>query len=374
MKKFSVILLLIILYSCSGKPNFMKFDVVFYAPLGTNYNEIGSNLGEIKEIYSNQSLILNDYIDVPKSIQLYRNKIYIADYYNKRVSIFPISENDTNVMIISNKGEGYEFDTPISVKLNKFGEIYVLATVSNKNSVSNMGNSYIFKFTPNGKFIYLIGENGLNSEPMNIPEKIDIDLFNNLYVYSVKYENDYKDYDIKRYSIAGELTFEFDTKYISKTNTINNEVYINLISGVHNLKNNERLIITSQSYLVMKDGKKIDTPTTFYNSVDIYSILRNAIIKNLFKSKRYFEDVLEVTYDDVAVLYSYDEKAKGVKFRFVDLSSSQEKEAIYYAPQISSLYQQSGYWVDKNGEIYSIIVKDQKYFVLIKWKKVKSRA
>ncbi|MEJ5283944.1 MAG: hypothetical protein ACP5Q5_02090 [Brevinematia bacterium] len=374
MKKISVILLLIILYSCSGKPNFMKFDVVFYAPLGTNYNEIGSNLGEIKEIYSNQSLILNDYIDVPKSIQLYRNKIYIADYYNKRVSIFPIAENDTNIMIISNKGEGYEFDTPISVKLNKFGEIYVLATVSNKNSVSNIGNSYIFKFTPNGKFIYLIGENGLNSQPMNIPEKIDIDLFNNLYVYSVKYENDYKDYDIKRYSIAGELTFEFDTKYISKTNTINNEVYISLISGVHNLKNNERLIITSQSYLVMKDGKKIDTPSTFYNSVDIYSILRNAIIKNLFKSKRYFEDVLEVTYDDVAVLYSYDEKAKGVKFRFVDLSGSAEKEAIYYAPQISSLYQQSGYWVDKNGEIYSIIVKDQKYFVLIKWKKVKSRA
>lgn len=374
MKKFLIILLLIILYSCSGKPNFMKFDVVFYAPLGTNYNEIGSNIGEIKEIYSNQSLILNDYIDVPKSIQLYRNKIYIADYYNKRVSIFPIAENDTNIMIISNKGEGYEFDTPISVKLNKFGEIYVLATVSNKNSVSNMGNSYIFKFTPNGKFIYLIGENGLNSVPMNIPEKIDIDLFNNLYVYSVKYENDYKDYDIKRYSIAGELTFEFDTKYISKTNTINNEVYINLISAVHNLKNNERLIIASQSYLVMKDDKKIDTPTTFYNSVDIYSILRNAIIKNLFKSKRYFEDVLEVTYDDVAVLYSYDEKAKGVKFRFVDLSGSQEKEAIYYAPQISSLYQQSGYWIDKNGEIYSIIIKNQKYFVLIKWKKVKSRA
>ncbi len=374
MKKI-IFFLIILLYSCSGRPNFMKFDVVFYAPLGTNYNEIGSNLSEIKEIYSNQSLILNDYIDVPKSIQLHKNKIYIADYYNKRVSIFPINVSDTNVIIISNKGEGYEFDTPLSVKLNKYGEIYVLATISNQTINSNQSQlAYIYKFTPNGKYIYSIGENGLNSSPMNIPERIDIDLFNNLYVYAVRYENDFKDYDIKRFSISGELTFEFDTKYISKTNVVNNEVYLNFISSVFNLKNNERLIITSQNYLIMKDGKNIETPTVFYNSIDIYSILRNAIIKNLFKSKKYLEDVLAVTYDDVAVLYSYDERAKGVKFRFVDLSSSTEKETVYYAPQISSLYQQAGYFVDKNGEIYSIIVKDQKYFVLIKWRKVKSRS
>ncbi len=376
-KKIFLIFTFFIFFSCAGKPNFMKFDVIFFAPFGTNYNEIGFNLNELKESLSNQSLIYNDYINAPTSFQIYRNKIYIADSYNKRISIFPLDKKDTNILIISNKGEGYEFHTPISLVLNKYGEIYLLATITNNskaNEESLSSPTYIYKFSPTGKFLYLIGENGINSTPFNFPEKIDIDLFNNLYVYLVRYDGDYKNYDIKRFSISGELTFEFDTKYIPKTNIVNNETYVNLISSIFNLKNNERLIITSQSYLVSKDGKSIDTPFTFYNSVDIYSILRNAITKNISRSKRHFEDVLAVTYDDVVVLYSYDEKAKGTKFRFLDLSGTSEKETVYYAPPVSSLYLLGGFFVDKNGEIYSTIIKDQKYFVIIKWRKIKSRS
>ncbi|MGC8765857.1 MAG: hypothetical protein ACP5QT_08260 [Brevinematia bacterium] len=380
LKRLSI-LSLIILFSCSGKPNFMKFEVVFYAPLGTNYNEIGSNISEIKENCSNQTLILNDYINVSTSFQIYRNRLYIADRYNKRITIFSLGEKDTNVSIIPNKGEGYEFDTPVSLVLNKYGEIYVLATVTNRLSNTMTTNSelyenlfYVYKFSPSGKFIYCIGESGINSTPFGLIERIDIDLFNNLYVYVVRYDGDYKNYDVKRFSISGELTFEFDTKYIPRTNVINNETYIRLISSIFNLKNNERLIITSQNYMIGKDGKNVDTPSTFYNSVDVYSILRNSITKNIFKSKKHFEDVLAVTYDDVAVLYSYDERAKGIKFRFLDLSGTSEKETVYYAPQLPSLYLNSGFFVDKNGEIYSTIVKDEKYFVIIRWKKVKSRS
>ena len=381
-KVIIVVVFAFLLFDCTGRPRLMNFEVFFYAPLGTNINEIGNNYQELKEEFSNQTVIYNDYIDVPTSIQIYRNRIFIADKYNKKVVSFSLSGGDTNVFVISNRGEGYEFDIPLNVVVNKYGEIYVLGIITNvminekKTNSEDFQNNccYIYKFSPGGKFIYAIGENGVNSGRMPLPERIDIDLFDNLYVYIPRYDGDYKNINVKRYSISGELTFDFDTKYISKTNYSGDEVYLNFISTIHNLKNDERLVISSRSYLIRKGEKNFTTPENFYNVVDVYSILKNAITRNIFKSRKYYADIMIVTYDDIIVLSSYDERAKAIKFEFVDISGDNLKKEVYYMPPLSSIYHTVGYWVDKNGNIYSIVVKGEKYFVILKWKKVKSRA
>lgn len=373
------------------RPRFLKFDVLFYAPLGTNEMEIGSNQEEISDYISNNMLVKNDFIDVPTSLQIFRDKLFVADRYNKRVSIFSLGNKETNYIIISNKGNGYEFDTPVAVLVNKYGEIYILATITNKstNKTRNIERneeivnketefktslplSYIYKFSPSGEFVYFIGEDGIHSDPMPLPYRIDIDLFDNLYVYTSRFDDDYKNINVKRYSMSGELIFEFDTRYISKTNVSGDEAYLNFISDIYNLKNDERLIISSKSYLIRKGTTTYEAPNIFYNSIDVYSILKNSITRNLFKEAGVSKEIITVTYDDVVVLYSYDQRAKGVKFEFVDVSGEGFKKEVYYIPFLPPLYQTVGYWVDKKGEIYSIVVKDEKYFVVLKWKKRKS--
>lgn len=392
-----LIVIIALLSSCGNKPNFMKYDVVFYAPLGTNNNEIGSNIPVLKTIYTNENdFFINDYLDVPTSIKIFRNKIYIADKYNNRISVYPlIAGAVTNTPILS-AGDGYGFGTPFQVLLNKYGEIYVLASLSNypysyqtNNGVisvqesqkdsTNYNQYYIYKFSTDGKFIYEIGENGIHSEPMAYPDRIDIDLFDNVYAYFKEYDNDMEQWLVKRFSPSGELTFEFNTKYFSPTNNMDDKVFLGRIGDVYNLKNDERLLIYSDNYIIERKNKNngsfenITTPDEFYRSLDVYSILQNAITKNIFTSKKYTDEFINITKDDILVLYSFDEKYTGIRFRFIDIGNGTKKEEVYYAPVISDHYMHVKYFVDDNGQIYSIIIKDNSYFVVLQWRKQKSR-
>jgi hypothetical protein len=379
--------------SCGNKPNFMQYDVVFYAPLGTNVTEIGSNIPYLtNNISDDNSFSIGDNLDVPTGVQISRNRFYIADKYNRRVSVFPLVKGPTNNNFIPPTGNGYSFGIPYQVLLNKYGEIFVLASVSNftpdfntrtnedgtiellkTKETTNYFQYYIYKFSPEGKFIFQIGENGIHSGPMEYPERMDIDLFDNLYAYYKDYENDRASWVVKRYSPSGELSFEFNTKYISPTNTVGDRTYIGLVSDVYNLKNDERLMIYTEYYLIKKGMKLLETPDEFYHSIDVYSILQNAITRNVMNTKKYLDEFNCITKDDILVLYSYDEKYKGVRFRFLDIGSENRKEEVYYAPVISDNYVHIQYYVDDSGQIYSFIVKDNAYFVILKWRKVQSR-
>jgi hypothetical protein len=389
-----VLLIAAILSGCSSKPNFMKYDVVFYAPLGTNINEVGSNIPILQQTYTNdKNFLIGDYLDVPSSIEIFGNKLYIADKYNRRVSVFPLTPggNATNFAILPT-GEGYSFGTPFQVTLNKYGEIFVLASGSNEmpsftlqtnedetirtipgKGQTNFNLYYIYKFTPDGKFVYLIGENGIHSEGMHYPERIDNDMFDNLYAYFKDYENENPNWLIKRFSPSGELGFEFNTKYISPTNTKDGNVFLGRVSDIYNLKNDERLMIYSENSILKRKDKVVETPDEFFHSIDVYSVLQNAITRNVTSSKKYLDEFISITKDDVLVLYSFDNKYSGIRFRFIEISSAINKEEVYYAPVISEHYVYIKFYVDNNGQIYSIIVKDNSYFVVLRWKKVKSR-
>ncbi|MGA2140917.1 MAG: hypothetical protein ABSG94_00705 [Brevinematales bacterium] len=394
--------LAVILASCTDRPNFMQYEVVFYAPLGSDTNQIGSNIPLLTNYYSNSSeVFIGDYIDVSKSFDVFRDKLYLADKYNRRVSVYPLKGggDEAKGFTIPPSGEGYSFNTPFQVILNKYGEIFVVASQSNieakydtnfinidpsyidTNAIKGSSNYYIYKFSPDGKFVYAIGNNGIHSEPMAYPDRIDTDLFDNLYAFYKEYDKDDTVWLVKRFSPSGELSFEFSTRYISSTNIRNKNVYVGRVGDIYNLKNDERLIIYTDNYGI-KNGAAGDSnagmtgmPENTYHSLDEYSILQNAITKNIFESKRYMDQFLKVTKDDILVLYSYVQKPKyrGIRFRFIDINSQSTNEEIYYAPVLSDNTANFGFFVDNDGNIYSVVVKDNNYFILLRWIKVQSR-
>jgi hypothetical protein len=365
----------------------MKYEIVFCTSIGQEINDIGSNFPLLSNFYTNSEIITGDYLDIPNSMDIFKDRIYIADKYNKRVIVFPLNGVSSNVFYLGQTGEGYSFDIPFQVVLNKYGEIYVLASQSNieyknetnelidpdftdTNDIKPYGNFYIYKFSPEGKFIYSIGNNGIHSEAMIYPERIDIDLFDNLYAYYKVYEKDNTVWMVKRFSPSGELSFEFSTKYISSTNIRDGKPYVGRVADIYNLKNDERLVINTDYYKVATNSGR---PEDTYHSLDVYSILQNAITKNIFEQKRYMDQFLKVTRDDILVLYSYDYKNHGVRFRFIDINSPTKNEEVYYAPVLSQNCANFGFFVDDDGRIYSLLVKDNTNFVILRWIKVQSR-
>ncbi len=376
MKKIIVLLLLTaaLTVSCGRRHRYMKYEVVFSAPLGTNSDRIGSNIPAMEQAFPNKdNFVVEDYLDVPDAIQIYRNKIYVADKYNNRISVFRLQGTAGTNLIIPGNGGDYAFQTPFQIVLNKYGEIYVVAAQTNQTASTNDAYSiyYIYKFSVDGQFIYRLGNNGVNSSAMPYPYRIDVDLFDNLYVYFKESNNDSDYWIIKRFSPSGELSFEFNTRYVILTNVIGNETYNGQIGDIYNLKNDERLLIYSSFRIIKRNNQELVTPDKFFNSVDVYSVLKNRITDNLVRSQYEIDGIMGITSDDDVVFFGYDQEAEGVHFRFKNLFDETDKESIFYAPIMSPYYVFIGYYMDSRGELYSILVKENKYYVVLHWLKKK---
>ncbi len=357
----------------------MDYEIIYHNTLGTNKTQIGSNLSLMTNIDPKKSYLISDYLDVPASIQLFRNQIYIADKYNKRILVQSYQGDNPTNWIISAKGSGYEFLIPFQIILNKYGEIYVLAQ-SVKSTNSSQYNLYkVYKFSIDGHFLYTLGEDGVGGHPFEYPIRMDIDLFNNLYLYFKTYDSDNAetaDWLVRRYSPSGELNFEFNTRYLSLSNQIGNETYSGRVSDIFNLKNDERLLLYSDFSISARDKKTLESPDKFYKSLDVYSLLQNSITRNLFQSSQEIDAILGITRDDDIVLYAYDTKFKGVHFTFIPLNLTQKKgeelnRENYYSSPLSQYLVSIGYYIDSKGEIYSILVKENKDYLLLHWIKKK---
>ncbi len=361
------------LSACGNKPRFMHYEAVFNAPLGSEPGQIGNNLLELqKSVSGDEAFLVRELLDVPNSIQIYRNKIYIADKYNRVVSVYQMNPPYTTNLIIPASGEGYSFGTPFQVILNKFGDIYVVASETLTNSEDNPFQYYIYKFSYDGDFLYRIGKGGQNTGPMAYPDRVDTDLFDNLYIYQKNVDEDQETWNVTRFSGSGELNFAFDTRYLSLTNVKKNKTYVSTIQGIYNMKNDEQLLVYNNHAIIKRGDQEVSTPNEFYHSLSLYSVLQNSIVKSLLESKTDIEGVLAVTEDDTLVLYSYREQAKGVRLRYVSFYGDKIKQESYFAPILPPEWNQNGFYIDPKGDIYSIIVKDMKHFVVLRWKKRKS--
>ncbi len=370
------ILMLAVLSSCGNKPKFMHYDAVFNAPLGDGPGQVGNNILEQQKSMSQEDdFLIREYLDVPTSIAIYRNKLYLADKYNKVISIFNMTPPYHTNQIISQTGEGYSFDTPFQLILNKYGEIYVIASEAGTNSNNeNPYQYFIYKFSYDGQFMYRIGKDGQNTGPMTYPDRVDVDIFNNLYVYHKNFEEDSEreTWAVTRFSDSGELNFKFDTRYLSLTNTRKGKTFVSHIQSIYNLKNDEQLLVYNNHHIIKNGDQVIDTPNEFYHSMNRYSVLQNSIISTILESKTDIEGILGVTDDDVLVLYSYREQVKGIRFRFISIDGDKIKQESFYAPVMPGEWNHSGFYIDPKGDIYSIIIKDLQHYVLLRWRKRKS--
>jgi hypothetical protein len=202
---------------------------------------------------------------------------------------------------------------------------------------------------------------------MPAPDAIDLDLFGNLYAYFREDVLGELHWKVCRYSSSGELNFEFDSQYLAKQQEIDGEMYSTELYSIGNLKNDERLIFFMGNYLFKETPEKGKQLVSYRSLFEMYSILKNTIARQILDEKNRLEDILSIAWDDTIVLYGYDEKYKVVRFHFYDMFKNQH--AYQYAPMIGAPYVNFGFYAAPNGEIYSIVVKDNKQYILLHWKK-----
>ncbi|URA10178.1 NHL repeat-containing protein [Thermospira aquatica] len=370
-----VLLVSVFFTGCGRRPPTMGKEVFLYVSLGNTNGCVGSNYDLLTNAGIVDDVEVKDYLDVPTSIQIIGKKVYIADKYRGVISVFSSGNFGKAVpqMEISNMGEGYAFETVFQVAVNKYGEIYAVASLTNTNVYETQGatnereNYLIYKFTYDGRFLYTIGINGINTAPMPMPDFIDLDLFGNLYVYFREDRAGELYWKVKRYSSSGELNFEFDSQYIAKKHEIDGEMYQSELYGIANLKNDERLIFFTANYLFKNQGDKGNQLVGYRSILEMYSILKNTVSRQLLDEKQRMEDVLGITADDTIVLYGYDEKYRVIRFHFYDMFKNQH--TYQYAPVLSDYYANFGFYLDQNGELYSLVVKENKHYILLHWKK-----
>jgi len=370
----------VVLTSCTRRPPQMGREVFLYAPLGMGEGQIGSNYDLLTNAGIDDDIDIKDQLDVPTSIQILGKKVYVADKYRRAILVLTPGTFGKAVqqMVISNVGEGYAFDTVYQIAVNKYGEIYAVVSlpltnrsiplqVVDSNEIGDVNNYAIYKFGYNGRFLFSIGFRGINTEPMPAPDAIDLDLFGNLYAYFREDVLGELHWKVCRYSSSGELNFEFDSQYLAKQQEIDGEMYSTELYSIGNLKNDERLIFFMGNYLFKETPEKGKQLVSYRSLFEMYSILKNTIARQILDEKNRLEDILSIAWDDTIVLYGYDEKYKVVRFHFYDMFKNQH--AYQYAPMIGAPYVNFGFYAAPNGEIYSIVVKDNKQYILLHWKK-----
>ncbi|MGL4563038.1 MAG: hypothetical protein ACRCVW_04200 [Brevinema sp.] len=392
MKKlFSVFFCL--LFTMCGQPTTLQYKKIFQGTLGTDPNNIGSNI-PILEAYDNRQGLTDLFlIDTPK-IRIRNKKIYVPDTYNKRISVFKM-QSDTSSSLeltIPNKGKNYEFARPYDLYVDRDENIFVLASIldfesyeiqnysnistsikeydqfqKNVAAISNE-NFYIYKFSSKGEFLLRLS---LNGKPFSYPTALSGDNFNNLYVYINSYtSNNQNQYAVYRYNgLTGNLNFHLDSQNINILTNISGTNYKGSILAIKNFIHDEQLLILTE-YQPTTNNKGESIPSMIENiwsSVNVYSILENDFTSVIFKTKNITEDILGVDTKGNIFFQSYNNDAENLKIRILDTSSSNEK--LFYAPLHSSYYIMNDYFIDSHGNIFNHIIDRNKYLIILKWRK-----
>lgn len=386
--------LFIFLVSCNNNKS-LKYTNIFEAKLGYQTNEIGSNL-PILNSYSNRQGFTDDFLIDTPDLYLANHKIYIADTYNKRISVFSLNKEYTKsqvLLTISNQGANYSFARPYQVYADRYENIYVLASdqdiesyevqnYSNQTAELNNyqkfqetlrkipdNNFYIYKFSARGEFLFKLGFNGIKTKAMEFPSYISGDYFGNLYVYftpkTLTNEPFYQ--SVHRYSSNGTLNFQFNTKGISISTNINNTNYTGTILGIHNYIHDEQLLtLTEYQPTTNSQGEQVlPIINNIWSSANIYSILENNFTTEVFKTKTITEDILGIDNIGRIFFQSYDLKKDTLRIRI--LNTTTQEESIHYAPIHSSYYIMNNYFIDSQGNLYNYIVDRNEKLILLHW-------
>ncbi len=380
-KYFLSIILALLFSSCEKQP--ISHEVVFSAKLGFEENQIGSNV-PILSSYTNRGGFPDSFlIDIPKPI-IHENHIYIADSYNKKISIFAIRESNDLVMSIANEGDGYAFARPYEVFIGLSNEIYVLSSIQDfesyevqnySNQTANIGNYSqfqrdldnipdenfnIFKFSPEGEFLLK-----LDSQNFYYPSSVNVDNLGNTYIGYDYITNDQKQTLIYRYDSLGKKDLEFDTVILDMQTNINDIHYTGTINSINNFKNQEVFALMIQ-YQPTTNSTGEYVPALIDNiiaSLAYYNIPDKTFSVEEVSYSNVVESILGVDTNDRLFLQSYDTELDALKVRI----HTDEKSYIYHTPTISSYYALFDYFIDSNGNLYNYILDGATKLIVLQW-------
>lgn len=395
MKHFFLVFICLIIASCSrsyqSKYQSLSYEKIFQHTLGTNIGQIGSNIPILKAYSYRKGLTDSFLVDTPK-VYVRNKKLYIADTYNKRISVFAIQNRKKHELLltISNASSNYNFARPYDIYVDRNDNIFVTASVKDFESyeVQHYTNStptasqydefqkniqkipaenfFIYKFSSTGDFITKFG---LNGKPFPQPNAIDGDNFNNLYVYmNYNSSTDKMNHIIYRYnSLTGNLNFQFESDSITISTNISGTNYRGSILGIKNFIHDEQLLLLTEYQPTTNSNGEIIPPLidNIWSSVNVYSILENDFTSTIFKTKNISEDILGVDVNGRVFFQSYNIENESIQIRILNNEFNDNK--IFYAPVHSSYYILNNYFIDVHGNIFNSLVDKNTDFILLKW-------
>ncbi|MGL5722482.1 MAG: hypothetical protein ACRCY4_08795, partial [Brevinema sp.] len=390
MKKSLIIFLsLIFLTSCARKIDVLNYRRVFSVSLGTNQEDVGSNLPILDAFTNRRGLPSSMLLDIPAPV-IEGGKVYFADTYNKRVQIYGL--DGKHQLTIPNVGAQYEFARPYLVYVDKTESIYVAASEkdnesfevqfytnqniserdyfafqSEQNSITSY-NYYIYKFSSRGEFLGRFGFT--DTDPMPFPAKIQGDALGNIYVqFDEQASNDSPSrIFLRRYSRTGELSFEFRTRSIRLETNINNINYQGHITSVDNLINDEQLLVMVE-FQPLTNNKGENVPIevdNIFSSLYVYSILENNFTRTIASFKGITPGVLGTDARGHIFYENYDSESDTLRIIRAPIESTNDG-ATNYVPLQSSYYTLNPYFIDSSGNLYNTVIDRNTSNYILEW-------
>ncbi len=363
----------------------VSYERIFMAELGFEEDQIGSNI-PILESYDNRKGLPDSFFTETAQIRAYKDRVYAADAYNKRVSIFSTNTNIQSKLLftISNTGEGYEFARPYEVFTDSDENIYVLASVEDFESyeVQHYGNQteglrdydkfletinnipaenfHIYKFSKNGKFISKFQENS----PFAYPALADTDNLGNLYIGFDDFADGERIISINKFNPFGELISTFSTDVLDLKTNINDTEYIGKVVSAANLKNqNAAALMIEYQPNTNSAGQPVPPLREhIYSGTAVYDWDEQSLSQNI--SQDYTTElIMGVDKDDRIFSQSYDEENDALKITILDEGG----KSVYYTPLHSDYYILFEYFIDNDGKLYNYLIDRNEKLILLQW-------
>ncbi len=313
MKK--LILLIFILFSCFQNKEKSEFLEIFKIKIGFNENDLG--------LFSKNDIINNNTITVENSGGFF----YISDIKNNK--IMKITRTGVPILILYNPDNNPHFKATISnnplnndntndnkddnssdiafVKIYREFDIYSPGQITSDidkniylvnnlpkykkiNNDESVSESMILKFSRKGDLLFLLGNEGINTNPFGNISDLIVDNGNNLIIQ----ENTIKEYIFYKFDPSGKLT----AKIIISNNDIpilnkERDYIVDILDAKAGYLENE-IYITCQYVKKTTQNFSMTTYETQYEKIFKYSIINKKITKMVMKLEPQYIDITKM--------------------------------------------------------------------------------
>lgn len=322
MKKKNIILFFLVLFfllnfSCIFDKK-VKFNKIFKLGIGVNEDQIGFlsdndtvSFDNVNFYYVNGFYYISDFVNkkilkITESglinLMIYNGEFNYAIKDDKAKDSTKDSTIDTTGEVFLKSYVEYSELYPRKIAADLDGNIYVENVNPSYKKYSDTGtilNSLIVKFDKNGKVIYQLGREGINSTPFTSLNGIVVDNKNNL----LAAERIGSEYIFYKFNPDGKLLGNSVISRLTIPLTEKEENYlVDITAFAIGYKNDE--IFLSCQYINEDTGKfKLKSYETVYEKVLVYSMAKNRILKMAVKIEPDYLDLSGIKSNDALRTY-----------------------------------------------------------------------